>query len=149
MRLWSLFIFLLLQMSFCLKCLHTQTINCGYKTCCAIGLPRNHLQCWGGNQNYQVSGRPSYGVMAVSCSFWACCAVVKGTRGVKCWGGNAFAELNSPQEGVYTAVSCNRIFCCALRAVTGAAVCWGGQVFSAFFCLIRTFPSLLLTQLFR
>ena len=79
------------------QCLHTQTINCGWRTCCAIGLPRNHLSCWGSNSNYQVSGRPLYGVMAVSCSKWACCAVVKGTMGIKCWGGNVFAELNSPK----------------------------------------------------
>jgi len=73
-------------------CLRTQTINCGHRVCCSIGLPMNELTCWGSDGNYQISGRPDYGVMAVSCSFWACCAVVKGTLGVKCWGGDAFDE---------------------------------------------------------
>jgi len=90
------------------SCLTTQTINCGHKTCCAIGLPRNHLSCWGSNGIYQISNKPKEGVMAVSCSKWACCAVVKNTMGVKCWGGNVFSELDSPKASLPLALLCCR-----------------------------------------
>lgn len=83
------------------------------------------IQCWGNDNQNQVSDAPNTTALKVAVYYNNSCAIM--TNGaVECWGYDNNNQVSNAPSGSFTDISLGSGFACGIRD-TGAVVCWGND----------------------